>query len=189
LQGVLVAPIPRWTMVLGKVLGGTAIAMLQGIVFLLLGWIAGKLGWFEVISPTPVGFFAALVLMFVVSIALTGLGFLIAWRMDSTQGFHAIMSVFLMPMWLLSGAFFPPPPLTPDMSWISWGLALVMQLNPLTYGVAALRRLLYLNVADAQLPADTPQLATCWIVTFVFAAVMFALACKMAGQRTTGDML
>src|SRR6476619_4919985 len=55
LQGVLVAPIPRWTMVLGKVLGGTAIAMLQGIVFLLLGWIAGKLGWFEVISPTVVG--------------------------------------------------------------------------------------------------------------------------------------
>ena len=53
LQGVLVAPIPRWSMVLGKVLGGTAIAMLQGIVFLFLGWIAGKLGWFEVISPTP----------------------------------------------------------------------------------------------------------------------------------------
>ena len=52
LQGVLVAPIPRWSMVLGKVLGGTAIAMLQGIVFLLLGWIASKLGWFEVISPT-----------------------------------------------------------------------------------------------------------------------------------------
>src|SRR5215813_9106872 len=41
LQGVLVAPIPRWTMVLGKVLGGAAIAMLQGIVFLLLGWLAG----------------------------------------------------------------------------------------------------------------------------------------------------
>src|SRR5215218_7992880 len=55
LQGVLVAPIPRWTMVLGKVLGGTAIAMLQGIVFLLLGWLAGKVGWFEVISPTAVG--------------------------------------------------------------------------------------------------------------------------------------
>jgi hypothetical protein len=64
-----------------------------------------------------------------------------------------------------------------------------MQLNPLTYGVAALRRLLYLNVADAQLPLDTPQLATCWIVTLVFAAVMFLMACKIADQRTTGDML
>src|SRR6267378_1913870 len=62
LQGVLVAPIPRWSMVLGKVLGGTAIAMLQGIVFLLLGWIAGQLGWFKVISPTAGGLCAALLL-------------------------------------------------------------------------------------------------------------------------------
>src|SRR6476660_6443181 len=52
LQGVLVAPIPRWSMVLGKVLGGTAIAMLQGIVFLVLGLIATKLGWFKVVDPT-----------------------------------------------------------------------------------------------------------------------------------------
>src|SRR3989337_2579543 len=50
LQGVLVAPVPRWSMVLGKILGGAAIAMLQGIVFLLLGWLAGKLGWDEVVS-------------------------------------------------------------------------------------------------------------------------------------------
>ena len=61
LQGVLVAPIPRWAMVLGKVLGGAAIAMLQGIVFLVLGWLAGRLGWYEVISTTPLGFIAALV--------------------------------------------------------------------------------------------------------------------------------
>ena len=50
LQGVLVAPVPRWSMVLGKVLGGAAIAMLQGIVFLLLGWLTGKLGWFGIRS-------------------------------------------------------------------------------------------------------------------------------------------
>ncbi len=130
LQGVLVAPIPRWTMVLGKVLGGAAIAMLQGIVFLLLGWAAGKLGWFQVISPSAFGLVAALLLMLVVSIALTGLGFLIAWRMDSTQGFHAIMSVFLLPMWLLSGAFFPM-----DVGgWLGW----IIRLNPLTYGAAVL---------------------------------------------------
>src|SRR3954464_2122479 len=86
LQGVLVAPIPRWSMVLGKVLGGTAIAMLQGIVFLLLGWLASALGWYPVISTSAAGLLAALVLMFVVSLALTGLGFVIAWRMDSTQG-------------------------------------------------------------------------------------------------------
>ena len=47
-----------------------------------------------------------MLLLFVMSLALTALGFVIAWRMDSTQGFHAIMSVFLMPMWLLAGRSF-----------------------------------------------------------------------------------
>lgn len=175
LQGVLVAPIPRWTMVLGKVLGGAAIAMLQGIVFLLLGWAAGKLGWFEVISPSAFGLIAALFLMLVVSIALTGLGFLIAWRMDSTQGFHAIMSVFLLPMWLLSGAFFPM-----DVGgWLGW----IIRLNPLTYGVAGLRYYLQ-NVST---PTATP--ATCWIVSLVFAGLILAADCWIAGKRTTGDLL
>ena len=76
--------------------------------------------------------------MLVMSIALTALGFLIAWRMDSTQGFHAIMSVFLLPMWLLSGAFFPM-----DVGgWLGW----IIRINPLTYGVAGLRH--YLQNVD-----------------------------------------
>jgi ABC-2 type transport system permease protein len=178
LQGVLVAPIPRWSMVLGKVLGGTAIAMLQGIIFLVLGWLAGVLGWFQVISPTVGGVIAALVLMFVVSIALTGLGFLIAWRMDSTQGFHAIMSVFLLPMWLLSGAFFPM-----DVGgWLGW----IIRINPLTYGVAGLRYYLQNgDVATAYLPSP----ATFWIVSLAFAGFILAADCWIAGKRTTGDLL
>ena len=80
--------------------------------------------------------------MFVVSVALTGLGFLIAWRMDSTQGFHAIMSVFLLPMWLLSGAFFPM-----DVGgWLGW----IIRINPLTYGVAGLRH--YLQNVEVRRP-------------------------------------
>jgi ABC-2 type transport system permease protein len=180
LQSVLVAPIPRWSMVLGKVAGGSAIALVEGLLFLALGLTLS-------VPFTPLVLLQTVLLLAVISLALTSLGFVIAWRMDSTQGFHAIMSVFLMPMWLLSGAFFPAPPITPDTSWIQWGLALVMQFNPLTYGVAALRRLT--SVADVPLPVDTPQMATCWIVTILFAAVLFAAACKIAGQRTTGDML
>jgi ABC-2 type transport system permease protein len=179
LQGVLVAPIPRWTMVLGKVLGGSVIAMLQGVVFLLLGWIAGKAGWFEVIAPTFMGLIAALLLMFVVSIALTALGFLIAWRMDSTQGFHAIMSVFLLPMWLLSGAFFPMN----VGGWLGW----IVWLNPLTYGVAGLRH--YLQNSMEVAAADLPSPVTSWIVSLVFAGVTFAAAWWIAGKRTTGDLL
>jgi ABC-2 type transport system permease protein len=179
LQGVLVAPIPRWSMVLGKVLGGAAIAMLQGILFLLLGWLADALGWFHVMSTTPLAVFAALILMFVISIALTGLGFLIAWRMDSTQGFHAIMSVFLFPMWLLSGAFFPN-----DVGgWLGW----IVRLNPLTYGVAGLRH----HLQNGMIPRDAalPPLTVCWLVSLVFAALMLAAAWRIAGTRSTADLL
>jgi ABC-2 type transport system permease protein len=177
LQGVLVAPIPRWTMVLGKVLGGAAIAMLQGVVFLLLGWLGGKAGWLEVISPTFGGLILALLLMFVVSIALTALGFLIAWRMDSTQGFHAIMSVFLLPMWLLSGAFFPM-----DVEGL---LGWIIRINPLTYGVAGLRY--YLQNGDTALNLPSPALF--WSVSILFAAVTLAASWWIAGKRTTGDLL
>jgi ABC-2 type transport system permease protein len=179
LQGVLVAPIPRWTMVLGKVLGGAAIAMLQGVIFLALGWLTGALDWYQVLSTTPLAVVASLILMFVISIALTALGFLIAWRMDSTQGFHAIMSVFLLPMWLLSGAFFPH-----DVGgWLGW----IVRVNPLTYGVAGLRHYLQngMTPADAVLPSP----ALCWLVSLSFAAAMLAAAWRIAGTRSTGDLL
>jgi ABC-2 type transport system permease protein len=188
LQGVLVAPIPRWTMVLGKVLGGATIAMLQGILFLILGWLAGKLGWYQVLATTPLAVFAAIILMFVISVALTALGFTIAWRMDSTQGFHAIMSVFLLPMWLLSGAFFPN-----DVGGvIGW----IVRINPLTYGVAGLRHLLQngtipaengaVSIADTR---DLPSLGLCWLISIAFAALMLAAAWRIAGTRSTGDLL
>jgi ABC-2 type transport system permease protein len=172
LQSVLVAPIPRWSMVLGKLLGGTLIALVQALVFLALGLAVGLK--FTLLSVLAISAF-----LFILSLALTGLGFIIAWRMDSTQGFHAIMSVFLMPMWLLSGAFFPAGP-----GWLGW----VVRLNPLTYGVAGLRRLLYWASANT-LPAELPSAATCWIITGLFAAVTLALSWRVAAYRTTGDLL
>ena len=74
--------------------------------------------------------------VFLVSFALTALGFTIAWSMDSTQAFHAIINLFLIPLWLLSGALFP---LAGASGWIRF----LMRINPLTYGVEALRDLLY----------------------------------------------
>jgi len=173
LQSVLVAPLPRWSMVLGKLLGGTLIAVLQALVFLLLGWILGpRFGLAALIAMTA--------FLSLVAFALTGLGFVIAWRMDSTQGFHAVMSVFLMPMWLLSGAFFPAE---------SGVLALVLKINPLTYAVAGLRRLLYWDAPAAEWAAGLPRMEVCWGAMLLFAVVMFALAWKISGQRTTGDLL
>jgi ABC-2 type transport system permease protein len=178
LQGVLVAPVPRWAMMLGKVVGGAAIAMLQGLVFLFLGWFADAVGWYSVISTTPFGLVASVVLMFVISAALTALGFLIAWRMDSTQGFHAIMSVFLLPMWLLSGAFFP-------MDVGSW-VGAIVRINPLTYGVAGLRH--YLQNGSSEI-AGLPSLSLCWLVSLAFAAAMLLAAWLIAGTRSTADLL
>lgn len=178
LQAVLIAPCPRWSMVLGKVLGGTLIAMLQGLIFLGLALLL-KIE----MSVSAIG--ALAVLMFVAGVALTSLGVVIAWRMDSTQGFHAIMSVLLMPMWLLSGAFFPIPALASGATWSELVLHWTMRLNPLTYAVAGARRL----VVAGPLPESiwTPSLATSWTVTCVFAVVMFAVASWVAAQRTKGD--
>ncbi|HEY1600149.1 MAG TPA: ABC transporter permease [Pirellulales bacterium] len=176
LQSVLVAPISRWSMVLGKVLGGSILATGQGVLFLLLGLLVG-------LHFSLAGFAAAALFSFVVAFALTSLGFVIAWRMDSTQGFHAIMSVFLLPMWLLSGAFFPA-----EHGWLNW----IMWANPLTYGVAGLRRLLYLGEAAQSVPdwlAVLPSLPMALAVTAIFAIGTFAVGCWIAGQRTTGDLL
>jgi ABC-2 type transport system permease protein len=178
LQGVLVAPVPRWAMMLGKVLGGAAIAMLQGIVFIVLAWLTKFIGWGDIISPTPLGLVAAVVLMFVIAVALTALGFLIAWRMDSTQGFHAIMSVFLLPMWLLSGAFFPMN----VGGWLGW----IVRANPLTYGVAGLRHYLQNGGTEA---AMLPSVSVCWLVSLLFAAAMLGAAWCIAGTRSTADLV
>ena len=102
LQGVLVAPVSRHAMVAGKVLGGSLIAMLQGVLFLAAALFL-DVSW-------SVSQFATLVgVLFIASMMMTCVGFSFAWRMESTQGFHAIMNLVLMPMWLLSGAFFPVP--------------------------------------------------------------------------------
>src|SRR6202000_627388 len=93
-----------------------------------------------------------------VSFALTALGFCIAWRMTSTQGFHAIMNLFLMPMWFLSGALFPPNQSLGGMKW-------VIRANPLSYGLDGLRRALYWNN-----PSVAAMLPAWWICLTVSAA-------------------
>ena len=180
LQGVLVAPIPRWSMVLGKVLGGTLIALFQGLIFLALAlWLP--------ITATPWSLATLVLLLAIAALALTSLGFVIAWRMDSTQGFHAVMNLVLMPMWLLSGGFFPVPALAADAAISERGLHWVMRLNPLSYAVSGARQLLMGAAPNEQF--WVPSLTACWAVSIGFAAAMFALATFVSKQRTTGDLL
>jgi len=167
LQGVLVAPVPRWTIVLGQALGATTLALLQGALFLILAPFVG-------ISLSLTTVTAAVGVMGLIAFALTCLGLLIAWRMDSTHGFHAIMNLILLPIWLLSGAFFPAHGAP---GWMRW----IMAMNPLTYGVAALRRTLYLDDPAAVLAL--PPLAFSVGVTMIFGAAAFTAATLAAGRE------
>ena len=175
LQGVLVAPIPRAALVLGKVCGGTILAVLQAMAFLAIGPALASIGLSPPISTGLTWFNLPAVIAFLalVAFALTALGYLIAWPMDSTHGFHAIMSVFLMPMWLLSGSFFPAP----KSGW----LAVVIAVNPLTYGTAGLRRLITPN---AEAVAALPSLPFSVAVTLLSAAVYISIAIWMTNRQT-----
>jgi len=167
LQSVLVAPVSTQSIVLGKILGGTILAAGQGLIFLALGPLAG-------VHFTLLSFIMSAGVLFIVSFALTGLGFCIAWRMSSTQGFHAIMNLFLMPMWFLSGSMFPGDGM----------LGKVMAINPLTYGVAGLRRAIYWGNVGAALPSWE----TCAAVSIGFAAAMFVLSSLIATGRVSADL-
>jgi ABC-2 type transport system permease protein len=165
LLSVLVAPVPRSAIVLGKVLGGTTLSAVQGLIFLAFAPLVG-------VHLTLSDFVLVVLTVFLISFALTALGFAIAWPMDSNQAFHAIINLFLIPLWLLSGALFP---LSGASSW----LRALMWSNPLTYGVEALRSLLYpASPAVASLPASLATLV-------LFSLFMFGLAFIMVNRRTT----
>jgi ABC-2 type transport system permease protein len=167
LQAVLVAPIPRSAMVAGKVVGGATLAFLQGLVFLFLAPVIG-------ISASFAGFAATAGVLALVALSLTALGFVCAWRMESTQGFHAVMSAVLLPMWLLSGAFFPAEGAPAVLRWI-------VAANPLTYGVSAMRHALYLGGGSPGM--EMPSAALSLGVTVAFGAVAFAASVRVACAR------
>ena len=168
LLSVLVSPASRSAIVLGKVLGGATLATLQGLIFLAF---APAIGVRMRLLDTSL----AVLAIFLVAFSLTALGFAIAWRLDSTQAFHAIINLFLIPLWLVSGALFP-------LSGASGWIRAIMLANPLTYGVEALRAALF-NVGT--------RTATGFSMTFsldilgVFALVMFAAAFAMVSRRRT----
>jgi ABC-2 type transport system permease protein len=171
LRSVLVAPVPRSSLVLGKTLGGATLALLQGLVFLVLAPMAGiSLGLRELVFVAGA--------LFLVAFALTNLGFLLAWRLDSVQGFHAVATLFLLPLWLLSGAVFPA---SGASLWVRW----LMKLNPLTYAVGLVRRGFYLELAAAS--SGEPSWGVALGVTLGFATVTALAAFWAAETPTEGD--
>ncbi len=169
LQSVLVAPVPRSSITLGKILGGTVLAIIQGLLFMVLAPLIG-------ISLSIEKVLVMIAVLFLIGFALTALGFLIAWKMDSTQGFHAIMNLFLIPMWLLSGAFFPA---SGAPAWIR----VIIAVNPLTYGVGAIRRVMYWGTQDSAV--GVPSFLMCVVGTMVFGFLAFAATSLIAARSST----
>ena len=169
LLGVLVAPVSRLSLVLGKVSGSTTLGAIQGALLLPLAPLAGV----PLVPASLPGIFAILFLM---AAGVTALGFFCAWWLNSVQGFHSVMNLLLMPMWLMSGSVFP---MDGSSAWVRW----VTAINPLTYGVAELRRLLGMPVA-----ASAPASGVCWVVVAGFAIATLAFAWYRA-SRTDSEHL
>lgn len=142
LREMLVAPVPRSGIVMGKALGGASVATVQGALILVLAPFAG-------IRLTPVIVIEALAIMALLAFCLTSLGIVVASRMQRIESFQAVMQFFLMPIFFLSGALFPIGSLP------SW-LGVLVRINPMTYAVVALRRVMF--SADP-LPPDAAQAA------------------------------
>jgi len=166
LLSVLVAPIHRSVIVLAKVLGGTTLSAIQGLIFLIFAPLIGAhIGFAQ--------FGIVVLVVFLVSFCLTALGFAVAWKMESAQGFHAVVNLFLIPLWLLSGALFP---IRGASGWIR----ALMLVNPLTYGTEALRAAIFPATADPRFPL-WPSIG----VLAGFSAVVFGIAFLLANRRTT----
>ena len=137
LKEVLVAPIDRSAVAIGKALGGATQAMVQGLILLLLAPFVGvKLTLVSVLTLIP--------LVFLLAFALSAMGVAIASRMRSMQGFQMVMNFLVMPMFFLSGALFPLAGLP------AW-MTVLTRIDPTAYGIDPLRRVV---LEGAGMPAQ-----------------------------------
>ncbi len=160
LKEILIAPVSRFYVALGKAVGGVTTAMIQGILIMVIAWLIG-VGYVSIL-----GVLASIAVMFISGIGFIGLGIALASRIDSHEGFQMVTSFLTFPLVLLSGAFFPISNLP------AWLLAFVYA-NPLTYGVEAIRWCL--------LGSSAVPVSLSIIVLLLFAFAMIALGGKLFG--------
>ena len=126
LREILVAPIGRTGIVLGKAIGATMSGLLQVVIMLVLAPILG-------VTLTPQILLALIPFVIVLSLGLSGLGLLIATFMTSQQGFQLFIQLLIFPLIFLAGVFFP-------VNNVPIWLEIISKVNPLTYGVDAIRQ-------------------------------------------------
>jgi len=129
LKETLVAPVPRWAIMIGRTFGGATVATLQGIIVFFISLLIGFRP--ENIFMVPL----ALVYMILTAIFFTAFGTAIASRMEDMQAFPIIINFLIMPLFFLSGALFP-------LSGLSKTIQTIIYVNPLSYGVDGIRGIL-----------------------------------------------
>lgn len=165
LQQVLVAPAPRFAMVLGKLLGVLAIALVQLALLLPAAVMAG----FEL---AHIDYLTLVIGYTLATFGMTGFSFALAWLSPTTHAYHAIMGVLLIPLWMISGAMFP----LPDTGWLS----VIATFNPMSYALDVVRY--GFENGAPQVAHASFETSLMVLVGFVFAT--FALATWVARPRT-----
>jgi ABC-2 type transport system permease protein len=160
LKETLVAPVPRLGIMLGRTVGGATVSTFQGCIVLILTFFFGfhPTSWF--------GLIPAVLVMFLVAMLFSGLGLMVGSLLSDMQGFQLIMNFLVMPMFFLSGSLFPlqgVPPL----------LLLIAKIDPLSYGIDALRTIL-INVSAFGLVVDLSVLVAVMLVFLGLGSYFFS---------------
>lgn len=163
LKEVLVSPLSRSGVLVGKAVGAATIAVIQGAIMLVLAPIVNV--------PINLGTVLALLpLLLILSLALSGLGLLIGARMRSQQGFQIVMQLVIFPIMFLSGIFFP-------ISGVAPWLEVLSKLNPVTYGIDAIRQVfLGTEVAGVTVFGHTMGIVDSAIVVAMVGVVFLTIA-------------
>ena len=174
LKEVLVAPISRTAVALGKALGGATIATLQGTLMLIFAPLTG-------VSLSPMKVMLLIPLMFVFALSLTALGIFVASRIRTMEGFQVVMQLLLFPLFFLSPALFSAQDLP------SW-LATLIRLNPVSYGVDAFRQVILSSADGSQISGLTifghsMSIAEDMSLVALFGIVMVGLAMWSFGTQ------
>jgi len=135
LKEVLVAPVPRWAVAIGKSFGGATVALVQVAILICIAPLLGISLSFAIVVQM-------LLLGFLMSFAITSLGIIVASWMESMQSFQMVMNFLVMPLYFLSGAMFP-------MASAPGWMKNLMMADPLTYGVDAIRNVVFSNTMIA----------------------------------------
>ena len=160
LRSVLVSPAPRWSIAVGKAVGGALTAWFQALLFL-------PFGLFIDARITLLSLLAAAASLLLVATAVSALSLIFAWRSATSASFHSVMNLVLMPMWLLSGALFPA---AGAAGWMNT----VMQINPLAWMTTLVREALIGEVTPLPL-----LISAVWTAFFIAAATITVAKSRM----------